>query len=56
MEEYHEIVKKQMEEVFLKKSKLKDEKEIKYLEWVLGQLMEDLKDFETGGRQRWGMW
>ena len=54
--EYREIIKLNVEKVTKKKAKEKDKNLKKYWEWIMGQLLEDLKDFETGGQQRWERW
>ena len=47
--EYRDIIKKEIEKL----SKKKSPKNKKYREWVIGQLLEDLQDYETGGQKRW---
>ena len=46
---YRDIIKKEIEKL----SKKKSPKEKKYRKWVIGQLIADLQDFETGGQKRW---
>jgi len=50
---YREIIKNHIEEAVKKKSQATDPQEIAHWEWVLGQFMADLKDFETDGQERW---
>lgn len=52
--EYREIIREQVRNVVLKKEKAK-EKDVHYWEWILKNLIEDLRDYETEGRERWSL-
>jgi len=51
MSEYREIIKYHIREAVKKKEKTEDEDTIRYWEWVIGQLISDLRDYE--GSERW---
>lgn len=50
MSEYREIIKYHIREAVKKKKKTEDGDTIRYWEWVIGQLIADLRDYEGGGR------
>ncbi len=47
---YRDIIKEQIRQVVLKKEQSSDKK---HWEWVLGQLIADLREYETNGREKW---
>jgi len=49
--EYRETVKQHIEEAVEKKEQDKDNED--YWAWVIGELLSDLRDFETSGKERW---
>lgn len=52
---YRDIIKVHVQEAVKRKSQTTDPQEVAYWEWVLGQLMGDLGDFETNGQERWAV-
>jgi len=52
MRDYREIIKYHIRKAVKKKQKAKEE-ETKYWEWVIGQLISDLRDYEGG--ERWAL-
>jgi hypothetical protein len=53
MIEYREIIKYHIREAVKKKEKTEDGDTIRYWEWVIGQLISDLRDYEGG--ERWAL-
>jgi len=51
--EYREIIREEVRKVVLKKDQEKDEKEKAHYDWVLANLIADLRDLEANGAQRW---
>jgi hypothetical protein len=51
MIEYRDIIKYHIREAVKKKKKAEDESTVRYWEWVIGQLISDLRDYEGG--ERW---
>jgi len=50
---YRDIVKVNVEACVAKRDKAEDEHGRNYWSWVIGELMNDLRDLETGSQQRW---
>jgi len=46
---YRAIIRKNLREAVIKKDNAKTENERKYWEWIIGQLLEDLRDYEGRG-------
>jgi len=53
MMSYRDVVKVNVEECVAKRDKATDEREQNYWSFIIGELMNDLRDLETGGQQRW---
>jgi len=53
MNNYRDIIRTQIRQVILKKSQTTEQKQKDYWDWVLSQLVADLRDYETGGKERW---
>lgn len=51
--EYKEVVKVNIEKAVIKRKEATDENLIKYWEWVISELIADLKDLVTDGTEAW---
>jgi len=50
---YREIIKENIRAIQEKKAKTKDQKLLDRYDYFIGQLIADLRDYETDGKQRW---
>ena len=50
--EYREIIREEIRKIMGKKSKLPEEEQ-GYWDRIISKLLADLRDYETGGRERW---
>lgn len=50
-EGYRKIIMENLKQVIKKENEAKDEKEVKYWNWIKGELLSDLADYE--GKRRW---